>query len=161
VPKKIDPKVMERAVAAFRSGMSVQAAAEFAGVGDTTLARHLDELGIERRRQVNRLAADVDEDTTDQVVADYQSGRPVDEILETFRIGITTLYTLLDKRDVPRRRNRFAAKTELSEADKHNLVNAYRDVPSAEKLAQMFHVSSRKVRAVLDEQGVPRRRRRS
>lgn len=108
--RKIDSAMLEKAVATFREGATVKDAARSVGISGESLSKHLDELGIrERQSKVYRLP-EVDEETAEKIVAAYQAGASVEELIETFSVHSVRLYEVLDKHDVPRRRPRGAQR---------------------------------------------------
>lgn len=99
----ISPEWEEEVLARLRAGLSdgeVAAALGLSPARVQSLRRHRGQPALPPAERNARYFADVDA----QIVADYRAGRPYAAIVERYDVPRSTLYQLLERRQVPRRR---------------------------------------------------------
>jgi len=82
----------------FDQGMSITAIAEELGMSEGTVRSDLHKLGKDTRRPSKN-------PNEEQIVLQYQTAKPVSDILREYNLSYAQLYAILDRRDIPLRKH--------------------------------------------------------
>lgn len=154
---RVSDAEIERIVAAYQGGASTQEIESLVGRSNATICAVLHKHSCIRSRAEGKLRR-VDQTTRDRIVALYQAGKTLDEVVAALSAdGVTRsiAYNELKRRGVERRRAGQRGKFHNDPITRREIVMRYTRGESLSWLATYFECSRDPIMKVLQEHNIP------
>jgi transposase-like protein len=126
--------VVVEAVKMYEAGQSIKQIAEELDRAPSTIYALLHDAGVALKKdRPGGITSFLDAALVDQVIKDYVSGVPVVRIMKTSGLTQSTIYQILEEREIPRRRS-----TEMRKTHNRSLEEAVEMYKNGAKLVAIY-----------------------